>query len=149
MIGEFLAAYWSEIVLALVVPAIIGIWKYFGKKIKTYRQIIEEQEQHKTEDLIQEKLEPVIADIEELRDYIRKTSNKETEHINLIISSYRYRLIQLCKLYLRQGYMTQDQYEQLIEFYRLYSALGGNGQAKDYYQRTIQLPIKTQEMGSN
>ena len=38
--------------------------------------------------------------------------------------------------------MTQDQYEQLSEFFKLYEALGGNGQAKQYYERTIKLEIR-------
>ena len=62
--------------------------------------------------------------------------------MGLIISYYRYRLIALCKLYLRQGYMTESQYDQLTEFYKLYHGLGGNGQAKEYYEKAIELPIK-------
>lgn len=62
--------------------------------------------------------------------------------MSLIISSYKYRLTQLCKQYIAQGYMTQDQYDQLTEFYKLYTALGGNGQAKQYYEKTITLEIK-------
>lgn len=62
--------------------------------------------------------------------------------MDLIIASYRYRLVQLCKIYIRQGYMTQDQYDQLTEFYKLYTALGGNGQAQDYYEKTIKLEIR-------
>ena len=50
--------------------------------------------------------------------------------------------IQLCKLYLKQGYMTQPQYDQLSEFFKLYSNLGGNGQAKEYYEKTMKLQIK-------
>lgn len=70
-----------------------------------------------------------------------KISNEEKDQIALITSSYRYRLIQLCKLYLKQGYMTQEQYDQLTEFYKVYSGLGGNGQAKEYYERAIKLDI--------
>ena len=38
--------------------------------------------------------------------------------------------------------MTQEQYDQLSEFYKLYTALGGNGQAKEYYEKAIKLEIK-------
>jgi hypothetical protein len=31
---------------------------------------------------------------------------EENRKLGLIIASYRYRLVQLCKLYLKQGYMT-------------------------------------------
>lgn len=36
----------------------------------------------------------------------------------------------------------QEQYDQLSEFYRIYSGLGGNGQAKEYYELALELPIK-------
>jgi hypothetical protein len=38
--------------------------------------------------------------------------------------------------------MTQDQYDQLTEFYKLYEGLGGNGQAKEYYEKTVKLEIR-------
>lgn len=37
------------------------------------------------------------------------------------------------------------QYEQLSEFYRVYEGLGGNGQAKEYYERAIKLPMTDTE----
>lgn len=37
--------------------------------------------------------------------------------------------------------MTPDQYESLNEFYKVYHDLGGNGQAKEYYEQTCELPI--------
>ena len=72
-------------------------------------------------------LEPLVKDVAELRDYIINLDNEETKHINLILASYRYRLIVLCKGYIKQGYITLEQYEQLNEFYLVYSGLGGNG----------------------
>lgn len=71
-----------------------------------------------------------------------KTKDIEESRMQLIISSYKFRLIQLCKAYIKQGYMTQEQYDQLSEFYRVYSGLGGNGQAKEYYELALELPIK-------
>ena len=41
----------------------------------------------------------------------------------------------------RQEYLTKLQYDQLNEFYRVYTGLGGNGQAKHYYDRAVALPI--------
>lgn len=65
--------------------------------------------------------------------------------MDLIIASYRYRLTQLCRLYLNRGYMTIGEYEQLNEFFHLYTGLGGNGEAKIWYDRAIQLPIHDME----
>ena len=74
--------------------------------------------------------------------YYFKKADKENgdikkidENFKLIIASYKYRLVQLCKELLNQGFMYQYQYEHLNEFYNLYHSLGGNGQAKDYYDK--------------
>jgi hypothetical protein len=80
--------------------------------------------------------------LEEIRKHIRDAKNIEQSHMNLIIASYRFRLVQLCKGFLAQGYITMEQRTQLDEFYKLYTGLGGNGQAKIYYEQCIQLPPK-------
>lgn len=41
--------------------------------------------------------------------------------------------------------MTCTQYETLTEFYKLYVGLGGNGQAQEFYERAMKLPIKDEE----
>ena len=46
----------------------------------------------------------------------------------------------------KKGYMTSNEYEQLTEFYKVYHGLGGNGQAKTYYDKTIKLPIQHEEL---
>lgn len=109
--------------------------------MKKYKQLIDEKEMISTEELIDEKLGPIYEDLEELRGFVLNMESAEKRSIALIVSSYKYRLVQLCKLYIKQGYMTQMQYDQLSEFYRLYTDLGGNGQAKEYYEKTIELPI--------
>lgn len=38
--------------------------------------------------------------------------------------------------------MTQSEYDQLVEFYKVYSGLGGNGQAKEYYEKATKLKIR-------
>lgn len=100
-----------------------------------------EKENAKTEHMIEEKLEPIYEELEALRTYIRETESIEKTHMSLIIASYRFRLIQLCKEFIRQGYLTPQQYDQLNEFYRVYVGLGGNGQAQDYYNRAVSLSI--------
>ncbi len=134
--------YGTEIFFGLVSAGALAFCKYLHKKMKEYQVIIEEREQDETEQIVDAHLEPVINDIEELRRYIMSIDTEENRKMGLIISSYRFRLIQLCKLYLRQQYMTQDQYDQLTEFYKLYTGLGGNGQAKEYYEKVIVLPIR-------
>jgi hypothetical protein len=119
--------YGTEIFFGLVSAGALAFCKYLHKKMKEYQMIIEEREQDETEQIVDAHLEPVVNDIEELRRYIMNIDTEENRKMGLIISSYRFRLIQLCKIYLRQQYMTQDQYDQLTEFYKLYTGLGGNG----------------------
>ena len=63
-----------------------------------------------------------------------------TRTLNLLLTLIN-RLIQLCKTHLRDGYITQDAFEQITEMYKLYHGLGGNGQAQDYYERVMELEI--------
>ena len=142
---EFLANWWLEIFLGL---ASTGITAFFVAKarewksqIKQYEEMLTEKKDEKAERVIEEKLEPIYEELEALRTYIRETESIEKTHMSLIIASYRFRLIQLCKEFIKQGYLTQAQFDQLNEFYRVYTGLGGNGQAQSYYERAAALPI--------
>ena len=126
-----------------------GIIAYFKgesnklkKKLEAYETMTQAQADAATEQMVENKLEPIYEELEALRTYIRETESIEKVHMSLIIASYRFRLIQLCKAFLKQKYLTQEQYDQLTEFYRVYVGLGGNGQAEDYYNRAMQLPIQ-------
>ena len=138
----FIAKYGVEILLSLATAGALAFCKYLHRQLKNYQALLNEQESNATDTQIEQHLEPITNDIEELRRYIISIAQEENRKMGLIISSYRYRLIALCKLYLRQGYMTEGQYDQLTEFYKLYNGLGGNGQAKEYYEKAIELPIK-------
>lgn len=139
---EFFLANWSNILLSLISAGLLAFGRWAWKQMKTYRKMLEEKERTEIDDRIDEKIAPVLQEIEQLREYVRGVDLEEKRKLDLIIASYRYRLVQLCKLYLRQGYMTQEQFEQLSEFYKMYHGLGGNGQAEEYYDKTRALPIK-------
>lgn len=139
---EFLSKYGVELVMSLITAGALAFCKYTYSQMKNYKKLLEEKDHNELNDEIDKKLEPIIQEIEELRKYIREVDVKENNRINLIISSYKFRLIQLCQIYLHQGYMTNDQYEQLSEFFKVYSGLGGNGQAKEYYDKAMELPVR-------
>lgn len=139
---EFLSKYGVELVMSLITAGALAFCKYMHSQMKNYKKLLEEKDHDELNDEIDKKLEPIVQEIEELRKYIREVDVNENSRINLIIASYRFRLVQLCQIYLRQGYMTSDQYEQLSEFFKVYSGLGGNGQAKQYYDKAINLPVK-------
>ena len=133
--------YAIEIVLTIVTTIVSTLCAIAFKKLQAYKKLVEEKERTEHEKAMEKKLDPIYDELEDLRTYIRNTEITEKTHMNLIIASYRFRLIQLCKNLLSAQQMTQDEYDQLTEFYKLYVGLGGNGQAKEYYERTIQLPI--------
>ena len=139
---EFLSKYGVELVMSLITAGALAFCKYMHGQMKNYKKLLEEKDHDELSDEIDKKLEPIVQEIEELRKYIREVDVNENNRINLIIASYRFRLVQLCQIYLCQGYMTSDQYEQLSEFFKVYSGLGGNGQAKAYYDKAMQLPVK-------
>lgn len=143
---EFLAEWGNELILALIAAGIMAYFKGKSNALKNklagYEKAIEQQKEEKYEHMVEAKLEPIYEELEALRTYIRETESIEKTHMSLIIASYRFRLIQLCKEFIRQGYLTQAQYDQLSEFYRVYTGLGGNGQAQNYYNKAIALEIK-------
>ena len=145
----FLVEWGLEIFVSVITALILGYFTYqatqYRQKKQRYQELVKEQEIKKAEIIIDTKLEPIYQELEELRTYVRETQNIEKTHMALIVASYRFRLIQLCKQYIHQEYMTTTQYEQLTEFYKLYVGLGGNGQAQSYYERAIALPIHDEE----
>lgn len=151
---EALLAEWgTEILFGLISAAVMGWAKWHGDKLKKEKlqaeenaKIIAEQKlDEKIDGKIEVELEPILQELEDLRQYCRDNENLEKSHMNLIVASYRFRLIQLCKGFLRQEYITEAQMEQLMEFYKLYKGLGGNGQAETYYNKAIALPLKTDD----
>ena len=136
---------WGKILLSLVTSGALTLCGWMWKQVKNYKKLLDEKEDEKMEDAIEEKLAPVLLEIEELRAYIRNVDTLNTHHLNLIIASYRYRLVQLCKIYLKQGYLTPMQFDQINEFYTLYHELGGNSNADNYYQKIKMLEVKDEE----
>lgn len=140
----FITEHIVEILFGLISAGALAFCRYLYKQLMAYKKMLQEKENNDIVELIDEKIKPIVEDIEELRTYIQKIEDKERQDLTLIIASYRFRLVQLCKIYIKQGYMTQDQYDQLTEFYKLYHSLGGNGQAKEYYEKTMELEIRSE-----
>lgn len=138
---EFITTHLLEIIFGLISAGVLAFCKYLYSKMKTYKKLIEEKENSTLDDTIENHIEPIRQEIEELRKYVLENNTLTNKHLDLILASYRFRLTQLCKAYIQQGFMTNIEYEQLVEFYKVYSGLGGNGQAKTYYDRAIQLPV--------
>lgn len=151
---EALLTEWgTEILFGLISAAVIGYAKYRNSQLMKAKDtaeqnaaiLAEQKIDKKINDSIEIELEPIYQELEDLRKYCRDNENLEKSHMNLIVASYRFRLIQLCKGFLNQGFITTAQMEQLSEFYKLYTGLGGNGQAEVYYNKAMQLPLKVDD----
>lgn len=138
---EFITTHLLEIIFGLISAGALAFCKYLYSKMKNYKKLIEEKENSTLDDTIENHIEPIRQEIEELRKYVLESNTLTNKHLDLILASYRFRLTQLCKAYIQQGFMTNTEYEQLVEFYKVYAGLGGNGQAKTYYDRAVQLPV--------
>lgn len=101
---ELLAEWGMEILFALISASILGYAKFrtreLRRELQNAKELAAAQERQQVEDTIEIHLEPVYQELEELRKYIRETENIEKTHMNLIIASYRFRLVQLCKGFL-------------------------------------------------
>ena len=129
-----------------------------------YQELLVKEQDEKTKKAVEVQLEPIYKELEEIRkrvfdlqdchindvhaikdamdtreDAMRTEAEANfqllQDNLDLIISSYKYRLVELCKGLEKQGFMYQYQYDHLNEFYHLYRKLGGNGQAQEYYER--------------
>lgn len=160
---EILTEYGLEIFFGLVSAGLLAYCKNLWSQKK-------ELEKHKEEDMtrlhrqmILDEIEPITAELVRIKSELNNNINtlrseadqthanmykdlelvtkKNDKNLELIINSYKFRLIQLCKTHLRDGYITQDAFDQVTEMYKLYHGLGGNGQAQDYYERVMELEI--------
>lgn len=138
---DFVIKYWVEFALGLVAAGLGAFCKHLMKERKQYQELIKQEELKKQDEHLEEKIGPIVDDIEQIRTYLRNLEIADTKKFDIIISSYRFRLCQLCKIYMEKQYMTSAEYEQLNEFYKMYTELGGNGQAKEWYDKVKVLPV--------
>lgn len=140
--SAFIAQHFIEIFFGLISAGLLAFCRYIYTQMKMYQKLAEEKKDEELEELIEEHIAPIKEDLNNLRSFVLEEEKISERHIEIILASYRFRLIQLCQSFLKQGYMTSEQYEQLVEFFKVYAGLGGNGQAKEYYERTLKLPLK-------
>ena len=137
---------------------------------KEYERLLKEEQTRNNRQMILDEIDPLIEELNRVKENIKKDeSNFENElqslktyhntdkdsfdaKINELIAdheikfikireSYKFRFIQLCKTYLRDGFITTNEWEQLSTMYDLYHSLGGNGQAEDYFNQVKKLEI--------
>lgn len=137
----FITTHFLEIIFGLISAGALAFCRYLYKQMQKYKELLDKEEDVELEKVIDSHLAPFKQELEKLKESIEKDEEEEKAHMNLIVSSYRFRLLQLCKDAINQGFLTQYQYDQLTEFYKVYHGLGGNGQVKEYYEKAMELDI--------
>lgn len=69
----------------------------------------------------------------------KKKPNNETQ---LLLALAHDKIIFLCKECINKEYMTQDEYDNILQLYTPYRNAGGNHLAKKYFEQVEKLPIK-------
>lgn len=168
---EILRDYAIEIFFGLVSTGLLAFCKHLYSKNKKLEQMQEADQNRRHRQMILDEINPIIDELTHLKSDLnavdtnakvslaefKAEAEKTHEHMyedlnriqgendknfNLIINSYKFRLIQLCKTHLRDDYITESDFEQITEMYKLYHGLGGNGQAQEYYDKVLKLEIK-------
>lgn len=79
------------------------------------------------------------ADKEEFAEKLHELEEEYEDKLRKILESYKFRFIQLCKVHIRTGSITPEEFDQIVAFYDVYHGLGGNGQAEEYFTKVKQL----------
>ena len=164
------ANYGLEILCGLVSAGALAFCRYLWKQNKELARLQREEENRKYRQMIIDEIEPIIAELNQAEEEIKKIKKQGVKTINnleatedskheemyadlkkiqeenerrfaLILNSYKFRLIQLCKFHLKDGYISTEDYEQVSEMHALYKSMGGNGQAEEYF-------VKVQGLGN-
>lgn len=160
---EVLTEYGLEIFFGLVSAGCLAFCKHLWSQKKELEKKEKEDLNRLHRQMILDEIEPIVAELHTIKADMDKKVNtlqntadqthaqmykdlevvikKNDKNLELIINSYKFRLIQLCKTHLRDGWITQDEFDQITEMYKLYHGLGGNGQAQEYYEKVLELDI--------
>ena len=114
------------------------------QKTKEFEDCLEEKD-GVLEGKVDKILEHHDTDKEEFDKKLKELTAEYEDKLKRILESYKFRFIQLCKTHIKDGWITDSEWEQIVTFYDLYHGLGGNGQAEEYYNKVKQLEIVRDE----
>lgn len=117
------------------------------KKTKEFEECLEEKD-GALEGKVGKLLEHHDNDKAEFDAKLKELTAEYEDKLKRILESYKFRFIQLCKTHIKDGWITDTAWEQIVTFYDLYHGLGGNGQAEEYYNKVKQLEIVRDEKKS-
>jgi cell division protein FtsB len=172
--SEFIAKYWLEFGFGLLTTGALAFCRHLWKQNKELARLQKEEENRKYRQMIIDEIEPIIEELGRAEEEIKSIKEKGAKTIEgveaseeqahelmykdlkkiqaenerrfaLILNSYKFRLIQLCKLHLKDGFITTEDYAQVSEMHELYKSLGGNGQAEEYFEKVKRLENEKKE----
>ena len=160
---NFFLENWTSIALSLCSAGALAFCRYVWKQKKLLESELQANQNQQYRQMVLNEIQPLIDEIhlikENLKQEVSRLENlSKSEHtkmyndleaevekyhhdLGLITNSYKFRFTQLCKSHLSDAYISNEDFEQLTEMYKLYTGLGGNGQAKEYYEKVLDLPI--------
>ena len=78
--------------------------------------------------------------------YIQKRADRNDAGKQMLIGLGHDRIIYLGMTYIKRGYITKDEYENLHDYlYKPYAMMGGNGTAKRVMDEVDKLPVKPEQ----
>lgn len=161
---NFFLENWTSIALSLCSAGALAFCKHVLNQKKLLETELQANQNQQYRQMVLNEIQPLIDEIHLIKENLKKEIARlenaaQSEHdkmyedleeevkqyqhdLGLIVNSYKFRFIQLCKSHLKDEYITSDDFDQLSEMYKLYTGLGGNGQAKEYYDKVLKLPIR-------
>lgn len=77
-----------------------------------------------------------------LWNYLQKRHDRKDAKTKMILGLGHDRIVFLAMKYIERGWITQDEYEDLVKYlYTPYQDMGGNGTAKRLMEEVVRLPI--------
>lgn len=79
---------------------------------------------------------------------IQKRIDKKDNRSKMLVGLGHDRIVELGMKYIRRGYITKDEYENLYDYlYKPYHEMGGNGSAERIMKEVDRLPIRDNTYG--
>ena len=129
--------YGLELVFGLISAGALTFCRYLWKKNKDYERLQKEEDNRKYRQMIIDEIEPIIEELGRAGEEIKKIKSDNVETVEglessekakhkemykdlhaiqkenerkfaLILNSYKFRLIQLCRSHLKDGFITQE-----------------------------------------
>ena len=168
---EILSKYIIEIIFGLISAGALAFCKHLHSQNKKLKKLQEADKTKEQRQMILNEIEPIIQELtiihneidtnkintqaeiaqmkldsnhthENMYNDLKEIQKGNDRNFAIILNSYKFRLIQLCKTHIQDGYISNNDFEQITEMYKLYTGLGGNGQAQEYYDKVMMLEIR-------